>query len=119
MRVLVTGSCACKQPQKVYERLKQLPEGSVIVHGCAPGVDTFAGKAAQEYGFEVDEYPPEGREYPGFMHIKNTDQRRNTAMAASNPDICIAFWNGKSFGTFYTMYESVLRNVPVEVVMTK
>lgn len=114
MKVLVTGSCAWKDPQAVYTKLKELPRGTTIIHGCAPGVDTFAGKSAELLGFDVMEFPPDIARYG-----KGASAKRNIEMTKQGADLCIAFWNGKSHGTFHTMYHAVLEGIPVDVVMAK
>jgi len=114
MRVLVTGSCAWKDKEAVYERLSKLSSNTTIIHGCSMGVDTFAGSAAKRLGFKVEEFPPDYEIYG-----KQASAKRNIAMTEAEPDICIAFWNGKSHGTFHTMYEAIIRNIPVDVVMEK
>ena len=115
MRVLITGSCSWTKTEKVYKRLAFLPEGTTILHGCAIGVDTIAGKCAELLGYTVEEYPPKPEEHDGDHGA--ACQARNIAMTEASPDLCIAFWNGKSHGTFHTMYNAVVRGIPVDVVM--
>lgn len=118
MRVLITGSCAWKDSEKIMTRLGRLPAGCTIIHGCAAGVDTIAGKCAEILGHTVEEYPPIPALYGVETHGEACEAR-NIAMTEANPDLCIAFWNGKSFGTFHTMYNALIRKVPVDVVMEK
>jgi len=114
MRVLITGCSGWNEPDVVYERLAKLPSDTTIIHGCAYGADTHAGEAAKKLGFAVEEFPPDFARYG----VKATG-KRNIAMTEASPDICIAFWNGKSSGTFHTMYNAVIRDIPVDVVMAK
>jgi hypothetical protein len=121
MRVLITGSCAWTDGEAVFKRLAKLPGPALditIIHGCAMGVDTMAGMSARMLGYTVEEYPPlvaEGDESPEAF--SKACEARNIAMTEASPDLCIAFWNGRSHGTFHTMYNAVIRKIPVDVVM--
>lgn len=114
MRVLVTGCSHWKDPDAVYERLARLSPDTTIIHGCGVGVDTFAGWAAKKLGFTVEEFPPNFARYG-----EKATGKRNVAMTEASPDVCIAFWDGQSSGTFHTMYNAYIRDVPIEVVMAK
>lgn len=69
-----------------------------IVSGGANGVDTLAEKWARQHGIEVLIYKPQyevyGRKYAPI-------QRDKDLVNAS--DIVIAFWDGKSNGTKFTI----------------
>ena len=119
MRVLVTGSCSWQKSQKVFSRLHDLGPDTTILHGCAVGVDTFAGKAADILGYKVEEYPPIVTDPDDEDAFGKACQARNIAMTEANPDLCLAFWDGRSHGTFHTMYNAVIRGIPVEVVMER
>lgn len=120
MRVLITGSCAWPKELAgtVYERLSKFPADTTIIHGCAAGVDTLGADAAKKLGFNTEEYPPDPELYgPEVETHAQACQARNIAMTEAEPDICVAFWNGTSIGTFHTMYNAVIRGIPVDVVM--
>lgn len=114
MRVLVTGSSKWDERNVgvIQDRLATLPAETTIIHGCGMGVDTFAGRAAKTLGFEIEEYPPDFEQYG-----KEATSKRNIQMTEAEPDVCIAFWDGKSYGTFHTMYNALIRGIPIDVVM--
>jgi hypothetical protein len=119
MRVLVTGSTAWTDTEAIWKRLAPLPEGTTILHGCAAGVDTIAGKCAELLGYTVEEYPPIVDDPTDENAWGKACQARNIAMTEASPDLCIAFWNGRSHGTFHTMHNAVIRGIPVDVVMKR
>ncbi len=53
--------------------MKQLPPGSIVVHGGASGVDNIAGYVAELLGFEVRVYPAlaDGRVWPSAGVLRN------------------------------------------------
>jgi hypothetical protein len=55
--------------------MMQLPPGTIVVHGGAPGLDNIAGYAAQLRGFEVRVYPAlaKGRKWPEAGILRNQE----------------------------------------------
>ncbi len=98
MRVLVTGSRDFNNDGMVLRELQRLAglcgsEQFVVVHGCARGADTLAGKAADVVAdlysnltVEVDEFPAD---WDG--NGKTAGPIRNQEMADAGADICLAF----------------------------
>ena len=82
----------------------------VIVSGCARGADTLGMRYASENIFDVDEYPADWDKYG-----KKAGYMRNVEMA-ENADALIAFWDGKSKGTQYTINYAIKMNKEVTVV---
>lgn len=83
---------------------------SKIVSGGANGVDTLAEKWARQHGIEVLIYKPQYEVYGGkYAPI----QRDKDLVAAS--DIVIAFWDGKSKGTKFTIDYARELGVPTVV----
>jgi hypothetical protein len=89
---LVSGSRGWRDIAQVYRDLSALPEGSVVVHGDAPGLDRIAAAVARVLGFAVVGVPalwdffgvPGQRGNPaGF--------RRNEAMARFAVDRLYAY----------------------------
>jgi predicted Rossmann fold nucleotide-binding protein DprA/Smf involved in DNA uptake len=68
-----------------------------IVSGGAKGVDSLAEKWAKERGIKTLIFLPD---YAGFG--KGAPLRRNHAIV-ENADMILAFWDGKSKGTRYTI----------------
>lgn len=121
MRVLITGSTRWDDEVAIFEKLASIPveygvkpEDVVIVHGCAAGADNMAGDAAQALNMQIEEHPADWKQYG-----KKAGPIRNREMAKAGADVCFAFWNGASHGTFHTMYECVIRGIPVDVTMLK
>jgi hypothetical protein len=55
--------------------MRQLPPGTIVVHGGAPGLDNIAGYVAQLCGFEVRVYPAlaHGRKWPEAGPLRNSE----------------------------------------------
>jgi hypothetical protein len=118
-RVIVFGSrnWPAEYVGYIHNRIKQLPHGTVVVHGACPsGADAIADYAAVLYGFTVERHPaiwkPDGR-------LGRTDYaagpRRNKHMASLGADLAIGFrMPGKSNGTDHMADECELARIPVE-----
>ena len=70
----------------------------VIVSGGAIGTDSLAARYSIENNLKLIEFKPDYATYPG--HI--APLMRNKDIVA-NSDFLIAFWDGKSKGTLYTI----------------
>ncbi len=81
-----------------------------IVSGGARGADTFAREYAIKNGIPIIEFLPDytryGRKAPLLRNIQIVD----------NCDFLIAFWNGVSRGTKFTIDYAVKRGIPYKVV---
>lgn len=123
MRVIVTGSRRWRDRARIADRLADFPGDTVIVVGYDPekkkpdGADRLAYQEAQKLGLLVEPHPaewdkygkPGGRKNPaGFI--------RNKEMAEAGAQLCLAFWDGLSTGTFDMMGHAVKRGIPVEVI---
>jgi hypothetical protein len=95
---------------RIYDRLKELPRGSTIMHGDARGIDRTAGELADALGFFVEVYPADWE-----RHGRRAGVVRNLEMLAKRPDLVLAFWDGSSRGTKHTIDEARKRGIPVEV----
>lgn len=112
-RVLVCGSRGWTDRDKMRQELdaasdigglgemahmvidKVPPQEMVIIHGNARGADKMAGEIAEELGYQVEVYPADWAKYgkqAGFI-------RNQQMLREGKPDMCIAFWDGKSRGT--------------------
>ena len=75
-----------------------LPEGiSEIVSGGARGIDRIAANYARKNGIKLVEFLPDYDKYGKGAPLKRND------LIAEYADEAIAFWNGKSRGTIYTI----------------
>ena len=96
MRVLVCGSRTWTDRARIRAELETLPRDAIIIHGACPsGADAIANEEAEALGMRVERYPADWNHYgkrAGFL--------RNTEMANTQPDLCLAFRTpGKSNGT--------------------
>lgn len=112
MRVIVCGSRGWHDRDRVSERLARLPgtDDTVIVHGNARGADWIAHQEAQKLGLLVEPHPADWDRYKkaaGFI--------RNEEMAAAGADLCIAFWDGRSTGTYDMMERARKHGIAVEI----
>ena len=107
MKVAVIGSRGIEQ----VDLAKYLPsDTSCIVSGGAKGVDTIAAEYAKSHGIELKEFLPDYTKYPGRI----APLKRNDLIIAEC-DIVLAFWDGASHGTKYTIDRARKAGKPVKV----
>ena len=70
---------------------------STIVSGGAKGADTLAERYAGEIGVDCNIFKPDWKRYG-----RAAGPKRNKQIVEAS-DLIIAFWNGKSRGTFSTI----------------
>lgn len=96
---------------RIYERLKQLPPDTVIVHGACPrGADRIAHEEAERLEFVIEQHPAHWNQFgkrAGFI--------RNEEMAVAGAHRLLAFWDGKSRGTRDMINRAMEHGIPVEV----
>ena len=94
MKVAVVGS----RDIKTLDLEKYIPDTCTeIVSGGAKGVDHLAAAYAKKRGWKLTEFLPEYEKYGrGAPIVRN---REIVAYA----DVVLAFWNGKSRGTWSTI----------------
>lgn len=89
-----------------------IPDGvDEIVSGGAKGVDTLAREFAKRKGLKIIEFLPKYNLYGKCAPIKRNEE------IAQYSDEAIAFWDGKSKGTQYTVkcFEKLGKKVTVVV----
>lgn len=111
MKVLVTGSRDYLSPERVKERIDQLPPHSTVIHGGARGPDSVAGIYAACTGHRVLTFKADWE-----AHGKKAGVIRNLLMLDEQPDLVIAFWDGSSRGTAHTIKEAQRRGIKVEII---
>jgi hypothetical protein len=111
MKALVCGSRSWRDAEPIRARLRELPRGAAVMHGGARGADQLAGTVAAALGLEVVEYPADWR---GLG--RSAGLRRNLAMLDEQPDVVLAFWDGRSSGTAHVIVNANRRGIPLEVV---
>ena len=94
MRIAIIGS----RTLTVSNIEKYLPEGvTEIVSGGARGIDRAAASFARAHHIKLTEFLPDYARYGRGAPLKRNEQIANYADAA------IAFWDGTSRGTKYTI----------------
>jgi hypothetical protein len=101
-RILVTGSRDLTDHKAVQRHIAlaaaQAPPGTrvIIVHGNAPGADTFADRAALSLGLH-----PEAHDAPWHLLGQAAGPARNQEMVDAGADLCLAFFKrgGRNIGT--------------------
>jgi hypothetical protein len=111
MKVLVCGSRGWDDADAVTARLLELPAEAYVIHGAASGADQLAAEAAAAIGIPQRAFPADWK-----THGKRAGILRNIQMLDEQPELVIAFWDGKSRGTAHTITEAEARGIPVEVV---
>lgn len=110
MKVVVSGSRGWTDVEKMREILGLLPEGTLIVHGGAPGADRMAGSLAIKLGLSSPiVYPALWKQHGNAAgHIRNA-----LMLDEEKPDLVIAFWDGESPGTKGMMELARKRDIEV------
>lgn len=93
-RILVSGSRDHASPSVVEAFIASVPEGSIIIHGGAKGVDTIAAIAAERRGLHTACVKAIWK-----FHARAAGPRRNAAMMLLDPDYIVAFPMPDSKGT--------------------
>ena len=89
------------------------PDTELIISGGASGIDTIAEKYADAHGI------PKKIFYPDYgLYGKSAPLIRDRIIVDS-ADLVIAFWDGHSTGTDYTISYAKKRKVPVQLYMIK
>ena len=99
MKVAIIGS---REVGKIdfaqeLERLINLQQGDIVISGGAKGIDSFAAQYAKEKGFRLIEIRPDFEK-----NGRSATFIRNRTIV-DNADMVIAFWDGASKGTKYTI----------------
>lgn len=89
-----------------------LPKDTEVVSGGATGVDSWADTAARKRTLKVTEFKPDYARYNG----KLAPLKRNEEIV-KYCDILVAFWNGRSKGTKYTLDKASSQHVPYAIVL--
>jgi hypothetical protein len=114
MRVLVCGSRGWKDSSTIHRVLGRLHHPGMkiteIIHGGAAGADTMAGNWARGNFVPVRVFIPDWEQFGRSAGFK-----RNIQMLDTNPDLVLAFWDGRSKGTKHTIDTAVRRGITTEV----
>ena len=107
MKLAIVGCRNCP-PVDIASHLSEIPE--TIVSGGAKGIDTYAKDFAIENNINLLEFLPEygkyGRQAPILRNIKIVE----------NADSVLAFWDGKSPGTKFTIEYAKKKGKPCKII---
>lgn len=107
MKLAIIGSRNCP-PIDIEAHLKYIPD--TIVSGGAKGADTYAREFAQKHNLTLIEFLPEYDKYgKGAPLVRNK-------LIVDNCDCVLAFWDGKSRGTKFTLDYAKEKNKPIKIV---
>lgn len=110
MKVAVIGS----RELWIDDLGKYLPEDTTeIVSGGARGVDTCAKNYAVRNNIKLTEFLPEYDKYGKIAPLLRNNEIIEYA------DMVLAFWNGKSRGTYYVISKCKELNKPFRVYQQK
>lgn len=96
----------------VVQILKGLPEGTHVITGGAPGVDTWVETQAKH----MPHLSSEVMTAEWDVHGKRAGILRNLAMLDRQPSRVMAIWDGESRGTAHMIAETVKRRIPLYVI---
>jgi hypothetical protein len=89
MRVIVAGASEWTDAEAITRELANLPPGTTVIHGDAPGADALAGAAAARLGFRVE---PMAKNREDFARYKRGAWKGlNERMLASEAVLVLAF----------------------------
>jgi hypothetical protein len=123
-RVGIVGSRDYAHRALVREFVWELPDGTHVVSGGAPGVDATALTAASTRGLSTTAWPVDG---DGMEEMSRDEKlaefaRRAHARNQKIVDDCdrlVAFWDEVSRGTLDTIRRARFKGLPVEVIGAK
>ena len=111
MKIIIAGGREFWNSELVADTMKPYLEnpGLVIVCGMARGADLCGKQWADNNNIPVEEYPADWNRYG-----KRAGYLRNEAMSRE-ADILVAFWDGKSKGTFNMI--NIMKKANKEVIV--
>lgn len=112
MKLAIIGSREAGNINLELELIKRFKilMNNTIISGGARGIDTLAAQFARKHGMKLLEFRPDYATYGrGATFIRN---RR----IVDEADGVIAFWNGTSRGTKYTIDYAMRKHVPLIII---
>ena len=107
MKLAIIGSRNCP-PIDIEAHLKSMPD--TIVSGGAKGADTYAREFAQKHNLNLIEFLPDYDKYG-----RKAPLVRNK-LIVEECDCVLAFWDGKSRGTKFTIDYANEKGKPVKII---
>ena len=115
MRILITGSRRWTDQAIIEAALRRTtaglkPRAVTVVHGACPygGADIIAASIADRLGFVVEPHPA-----PWTVHGKAAGPMRNQEMVDLGADVCLAFPEPDSRGTWDCVARADSAGIPV------
>lgn len=97
MIIGVVGSRGFKNYNLLEQKLSTAPfKIDKIISGGAVGADRLAIRYARKHQLDWEEFLPDHKKYKHAYHHRNR-------LIAEASDVLVAFWNGTSTGTKYTI----------------
>ncbi|MBR6873886.1 MAG: DUF2493 domain-containing protein [Ruminococcus sp.] len=122
-RIIVCGG-KTEHPQEIVDEfiLGVLAElgvsDCVIVSGGCKGADISGERFAETRGFEVVRFLPDWKTYGRSAGIRRNAEMINYISQSERPAV-IAFWNGESRGTKFTIEQAKKKGIPVYIYYYK
>lgn len=107
MKLAIIGSRTCPEVD-IESYLKYIPD--TIVSGGAKGADSYAREFARKKGLKLIEFFPDYEKYG-----KGAPLERNKPIV-DECDCVLAFWDGQSHGTKFTLDYAKEKNKPIKIV---
>lgn len=98
-KIAIIGSRDFKNKTFLDEKMKEIQKEfpiSQIISGGAKGADTIGVQWANKNDIETKVFYPDFKKHKGAYHFRNRQ-------IVKESDIIVAFWNGYSTGTKYTI----------------
>ena len=109
MKVVIVGTRTYPDLEQVRKYVRDLSPDDIIVSGGAKGVDETAEGEARKLGMEVISVPAEWNKYGKRAGLMRND------IIVGMADCVVAFWDGVSLGTKYTIDKAKEKNVITQV----
>lgn len=110
MKLAVIGSRDFSNAKLMSEALEEhRPEVELLISGGARGADRMAEQWANRHGIETQIFYPDHKRYKHAFHHRNR-------LIVEAADLVVAFWNGHSTGTAYTVNYAKRLGKPARVV---
>ena len=109
MKVAIVGTRTYPDLEQVRKYVRDLSPDDIIVSGGAKGVDETAEGEARKLGMEVISVPAEWNKYGKRAGLIRND------IIVGMADCVVAFWDGVSLGTKYTIDKAKEKNVITQV----
>jgi predicted Rossmann fold nucleotide-binding protein DprA/Smf involved in DNA uptake len=110
VKLAIVGSRDFADRNKMDRALEPLqPLITEVISGGAAGADSMGERWARKRGIPVRVFHPDHKRYKHAFHHRNR-------LIVEACDQLIAFWNGQSSGTRYTIDDARRMNRPVTIV---